>query len=63
MVESLIWDARPSLDVVVVIAVAAAAVAPTAAADVGSDVEFLILPAPNGSWALSDICFQSVNSI
>lgn len=47
MVESLICDARPSLDIVVGIAVVFVAAAPARA--VGSDVEFLILPEPNGS--------------
>lgn len=62
MVESLICDAIPSLDVFAGAATAADDDVAAAAAD-GSDVEFFILPAPSGSWVLSDICFQSVNSI
>lgn len=52
MFESLICDAKASLDVAVVVGVAD-----------GSDVEFLILLAPSASLVLSDICSQSVNSI
>lgn len=54
MFESLICDAKASLDVAVVVRIGVAD---------GSDVEFLILLAPSASLVLSDICSQSVNSI